>query len=824
MEGEVSNLEFQKRTNTVLERIMEQMAEIRVQMADMKALASPHAVNPPDPRAPRDPPEDRQPPPRLATDSVFKRGDLPIFQGENPDGSIKRAERFFRQHPMPDAEKMHLISLHLVEAAQDWFEYAELEFGMQTWDEFKEHFSSRYRICVRGLYKSLFEIQQTGFVTDYRAAFERIIAQLPHLQRDVKENAYLRGLKPEICREVLKARPYGIKEIMDLSLQAEMDLGILYSAWQNNPCYPNVQAPDIKASTSRHQPAVSQQQPAGHSGKRHNLRLTEKEFQQRKDKESASPNGLVKLWGSIKGVRVRILIDGGATHNFIKSELVTTLYLTVIQGPPFDILLANGVLQQSAGICLNVPIQMQGLQVKQDLIPIPLPHMEIILGVQWLKTLEWFYSNYKLLNLKILWEGRVHTLKTDPELLPRGVLTTTTVQEFISSKRQFKELYEACDPHLPRSLLNSIFKPFLRKFVLVFFDDILVYSRTASEHEDHLHSVFKVLQDKQLWVNPAKCQIAQNQIDYLGHAISHEGVATDPHKIDAIVQWPTPSSIKQLRGFLGLTNYYRRFVVNYASKAQPLTSLLKKNSFAWNEEATSAFNQLKQALSTTPILKLPNFTRPFVVETDASGIGLGAVLLQDGHPIAYFSKALSSITKMRSAYERELMAVVLAHYHKWISKLLGFNFEIKYKAGKKNVIADSLSRSMEDGQVGPEAILSYRFTRNCMQVLVKWRNLPPSEATWEDAPTMEKQFPNFKIEDNFVLGRGRCYIGMTSSSCRQLVTSPVTMTVSEIRSDQPTPPTEGSPIDNTFDQIKWVNNQDHDLINHNSDLIGIKVV
>ncbi|XP_078440190.1 phospholipid hydroperoxide glutathione peroxidase isoform X1 [Wolffia australiana] len=423
---------------------------------------------------------------------------------------------------MPDTDKMQLLSLHLDDEAQDWFEYAELEFGMRTWEEFKEHFSSRYSICSRRLYKSLFEIQQTGFVTEYRAIFERLIVQIPHLQRDVKENAYLRGLKPKICREVLKARPYGLKEIMDLSLQAEIDLGILYTAWQNNPCYPTSPNPDIKGKRPAHEPSheyiqqcaphhsmastsrqqlASSQQASDRNGRRRNPRLTEKEFQQRKDKglcfycnerlasghrckrnlnlimvlegdqeslttedevdymqtdetpintgslftaqiafhfsESASPNGLVKLWGSIKGVRVRILIDGGATHNFINSELVTTLYLTVFQGPPFDILLANGVLQQSAGICLNVPIYMQGLQVIQDLIPIPMPNMDIILGVQWLKTLEWFYSNYKLLNLKILWNGKVHTLSTDRNLLPRGVPANLSVQEFIRSKRQF---------------------------------------------------------------------------------------------------------------------------------------------------------------------------------------------------------------------------------------------------------------------------------------------------------------------------------------------------------------------------------------------------
>ncbi|CAM8905457.1 unnamed protein product [Rhodiola kirilowii] len=190
--------------------------------------------------------------------------------------------------------------------------------------------------------------------------------------------------------------------------------------------------------------------------------------------------------------------------------------------------------------------------------------------------------------------------------------------------------------------MNAIFKPLLRRCVLVFFDDILVYSATPTEHLSHLREVLMTLSTHCFFAKPSKCDIARSSLTYLGHVISHEGVAVDPEKITAIQQWPQPHSIKKLRGFLGLTGYYRRFVRNYASIAAPLTNLLRKDAYIWSPAATLAFQQLRHALTTTPVLVLPNFALPFHVHTDASGTGIGAVLAQGGRPVSYFSKQLSS--------------------------------------------------------------------------------------------------------------------------------------------------------------------------------------
>ena len=215
-----------------------------------------------------------------------------------------------------------------------------------------------------------------------------------------------------------------------------------------------------------------------------------------------------------------------------------------------------------------------------------------------------------------------------------------------------------------QALMNQVFKPYLCKFLLVFFYDILVYSKDASTHLEHLTLVFQLLRQHSLFANRKKCQFAKDRIEYLGHWVSEKGVEADQENIRAMLEWPIPKNVRELRGFLGLTSYYRRFVANYGAIATPLTRLTKKNSFRWTEEATQAFELLKKAMVTLPVLALADFELPFEIETDASGFGLGAVLSQNKRPIAYFSQRLFETAKERSIYERELMAIVLV-VEKW---------------------------------------------------------------------------------------------------------------------------------------------------------------
>ncbi|XP_058733199.1 uncharacterized protein LOC131604800 [Vicia villosa] len=184
-------------------------------------------------------------------------------------------------------------------------------------------------------------------------------------------------------------------------------------------------------------------------------------------------------------------------------------------------------------------------------------------------------------------------------------------------------------PSTFQSAMNDLLRPFLRRFVLVFFDDILIYSSNFTQHVEHLQVAFKLLKDHSYFVKLSKCVFAAKQIDFLGHVISASGVAPDTEKVKAILDWPTPRSLSTLRGFLGLTGFYRRFVKDYATLAAPLTDLLRSTKFTWSTEADAAFTNLKRKMTDMPVLALPNFTKHFSIDTDASGVAIGAVLSQE---------------------------------------------------------------------------------------------------------------------------------------------------------------------------------------------------
>jgi hypothetical protein len=172
-----------------------------------------------------------------------------------------------------------------------------------------------------------------------------------------------------------------------------------------------------------------------------------------------------------------------------------------------------------------------------------------------------------------------------------------------------------------QSLMNHIFQHALRKSVLVFFDDILINSSDWQEHLKHLDEVLNILQTNNLFVKLSKCSFGVLEIEYVGHVVTGQGVSMDKDKVKVVLDWPIPKNVKQLRGFLGLTGYYRRFIKSYAKIAAPLTELLKKENYIWNDQEEMAFHQLQNAMTSALVLSLPNFEKPFILETDASGVG-----------------------------------------------------------------------------------------------------------------------------------------------------------------------------------------------------------
>ena len=303
-------------------------------------------------------------------------------------------------------------------------------------------------------------------------------------------------------------------------------------------------------------------------------------------------------------------------------------------------------------------------------------------------------------------------------------------------------------------LMNDVFRPYLDEFVLVYLDDILIFSKDKDQHSRHLHIVLDLLRRHQLYAQPSKCQFFRDEVTYLGHIVGKGGLRVDPKKVAAVQDWTVPQDVGQLRSFLGLTNYFRKFLMNYSTIVAPLTKLTSKTSpWKWTKECQQAFIKVKHMLVNAPVLVLPDFEKPFTVVTDASDKGIGAVLLQEDHPVAFESRKLSSAENSYHTSEKEMLAVVHAlrtwrcylegvrfkvitdhnpntYFHtqqhltrrqaRWSELLSSFTFDFQYRPGKTNV-ADSLSRQPVGSapQVELETLLVITKGRVALSSLIK---------------------------------------------------------------------------------------------------------
>ncbi|GJQ92368.1 reverse transcriptase [Tanacetum coccineum] len=216
-------------------------------------------------------------------------------------------------------------------------------------------------------------------------------------------------------------------------------------------------------------------------------------------------------------------------------------------------------------------------------------------------------------------------------------------------------------PAVFMDLMNRIFHEYLDKFVIVFIDDILVYSKSEEEHEQHLRIVLEILRQKKLYAKFSKCEFWLQQVAFLGHIVSADGIIMDPSKVEAITKWPRPTTVTEVRSFLGLAGYYRRFVEGFSRLALPLTQLMRKGEkFVWTDERQESFEELKRRLVSAPILTLPSGSGGFQIYSDASKKGLGCVLMQHGKVIAYASRQLKPYEVNYPTHDLELAAVVFA--------------------------------------------------------------------------------------------------------------------------------------------------------------------
>ncbi len=295
----------------------------------------------------------------------------------------------------------------------------------------------------------------------------------------------------------------------------------------------------------------------------------------------------------------------------------------------------------------------------------------------------------------------------------------------------------ANSPSVFQAFMNDIFRDMLDRWVIVYIDDILIYSNTPEEHVSHVRSVLKRLLQHQLYVKAEKCEFHRTNTSFLGYIISQDGVSMDEKKVQAVLDWPQPQTVKELQRFLGFANFYRRFIRNFSSVASPLTAMTKRSAsrLMWSPEALRSFQELKARFTSAPILRHPDPERQFTIEVDASNTGVGAVLSQRQgepaklYPCAFFSRKLSAAERNYDVGNRELLAMKLAleewrHWlegtthpfivltdHKNLEYLRSakrlhprqarwalftrFHFTVTYRPGTKNTKADALSRQAE---------------------------------------------------------------------------------------------------------------------------------
>ncbi|XP_073037559.1 uncharacterized protein [Primulina eburnea] len=527
---------------------------------------------------------------------------------------------------MEDADRVRCVTYMFRDFASLWWERAEhgIDIATLNWARFKEIFYEKYfTVKIRGRLKREFMSLRQGdsTVAEFMRKFDRDCHFLPLIARDPAEKLrhFLDGLRPVIRPDVMMMRPIDYATATAYAFQAEQALKeIDYDAQRKRRQHQHHNQPNKKPYTGPPRPPGPQnpqeqvkkqgpQKPPNPGAPKPGRRAQAADCPKKNAptvgrayvmnaKEADEEADITLITGRIiiQGVATYALLDSEATHSFISETFIKQLNIPEDMGLGFKVSIPSGDQMLTSKIVKNLELRLFRDDVRANLIVLPMPEFDIILGRDWLSM-----SGASI-------DFRQRSVSIRP---PSAHAPISQKLEDVDIVRDFPNIFpEDVSGILPdREVEFSIElmsgTPYLDRLIIVFIDDILIYSKNKEEHSRHLRTTLQVLQDRKLFAKFSKCEFWLDRVVFLCHIISSDGFEVDPIKVEAVKEWPVPKSVTEIRSFLGLADYYRKFIKGFSSIAVTLTSLTK---ILWGSESQDSFDKLKQALISAPVLSMPS--------------------------------------------------------------------------------------------------------------------------------------------------------------------------------------------------------------------------
>ncbi|XP_073037569.1 uncharacterized protein [Primulina eburnea] len=527
---------------------------------------------------------------------------------------------------MEDADRVRCVTYMFRDFASLWWEGAEhgIDIATLNWARFKEIFYEKYfTVKIRGRLKREFMSLRQGdsTVAEFMRKFDRDCHFLPLIARDPAEKLrhFLDGLRPVIRPDVMMMRPIDYATATAYAFQAEQALKeIDYDAQRKRRQHQHHNQPNKKPYTGPPRPPGPQnpqeqvkkqgpQKPPNPGAPKPGIRAQAADC----PKNNAPTVGRAYVMNAteadeeaditlitgriiIQGVATYALLDSEATHSFISETFIKQLNIPEDMGLGFKVSIPSGDQMLTSKIVKNLELRLFRDDVRANLIVLPMPEFDIILGMDWLS----------MSGASIDFRQRSVSIRPSSAHAP-----ISQKLEDVDIVRDFPNVFpEDVSGILPdREVEFSIElmsgTPYLDRLIIVFIDDILIYSKNKEEHSRHLRTTLQVLQDRKLFAKFSKCEFWLDRVVFLCHIISSDGFEVDPIKVEAVKEWPVPKSVTEIHNFLGLADYYRKFIKGFSSIAVTLTSLTK---ILWGSKCQDSFDKLKQALISAPVLSMPS--------------------------------------------------------------------------------------------------------------------------------------------------------------------------------------------------------------------------